>query len=349
MRLNLRPAAFIALGFTFLLANGAASFGQSTNSDWKPAPELKVVETFKIGGPPGRWDYPVVDGDAKRLYIARTSFLQIIDTEKGTPLGEVKDLQVAHGAAVVPDKNLAFVTSGGENAVVVFDLKTFQTIRRIKTSGSGSRGPDAILYDPASQKVFAFCGGGDAAVIDPANLDAPPVAISCGGKLEYGQADGAGHVFVNNEEKNEIEVIDSKALKLTDRWPIAPASKPSGLAIDIAHHRLFSVGDNQKMAIVASATGKLLTTAAIGNRVDGCAFDPKLGVALSANGGDGTVTVVGEKSPGEFAVLQTLTTLKTGRTIANDPNTSRFFIPAALPAEGDSPAQFGIVVIGAAK
>ncbi|HEY2881443.1 MAG TPA: hypothetical protein VGJ15_03400 [Pirellulales bacterium] len=334
---------------TFAFVQGATSFGQSTRSDSKPAPELKVVETFKIGGPPGRWDYPVVDGDAKRLYITRSSFLQIIDTEKGTALGEVKNLQGAHGTAVVPDKNLGFVTSGGENAVVVFDLKTFQTIRKVSTSGSGSRGPDAILYDPASQKVFAFCNGGDAVVIDPANLDAAPVAIACGGKLEYGQADGAGHVFVNNEAKSEIEVIDSKSLKLTDHWPIAPATGPSGLAIDSAHHRLFSVGGNQKMAIVDSASGKLLTTAEIGKRVDGCAFDPKLGVALSANGGDGTVTVVGEKSPGEFAALQTLTTVKTGRTIANDPNTSRFFIPAALPAEGDSPAQFGIVVIGAAK
>jgi DNA-binding beta-propeller fold protein YncE len=310
--------------------------------------ELKVVDTFKSGGE-GRWDYPVADGDAKRLYVTRGTHLNVIDTESGTLAGDVDGLQGSHGTAIVADKNLGFVTSGRENAVAVFDLKTLKTITKVKTAGGASGNPDAILYDPASKKVFAFCGGGDAVAIDPANLDAPPVAIACGGKLEYGQADGAGHVFVNNEKTSEIVVIDSQALKVTDKWPIAPTDGPSGLAIDVAHHRLFSVGGNQKMAIVDCTNGKLLATVTIGSGVDGCAFDPKLGVCLSANGRDGTVSVVGEKSPGEFAALQTLTTMRSGRTIANDPKTSRFFIPATLPAEGGTAAQFGIVVVGGGK
>jgi DNA-binding beta-propeller fold protein YncE len=288
----------------------------------------------------------VVDAQANRLYVTRGTHLQVIDTNQGNVIGDVTDLQGCHGTTIAKDKNLGFVTSGRENAVAVFDLDTFKVIRKINTPGAGSRNPDAILYDPAAQKVFAFCAGGDAVAIDPANLDAAPVAIPCGGKLEYGQADGAGHVFVNDEDHSQVVVIDSKSLKIADKWPLAPVTGPSGLAIDIAHHRLFSVGRNQKMAILDFDSGKLLATVPIGKGVDGCAFDPKLGVALSANGADGTVTVVRESSPGEFSALQTLPTMKSGRTIANNPQTSQFFIPATLPSEPDAQNPFGIVVVG---
>jgi len=154
---------------------------------------------------------------------------------------------------------------------------------------------------------------------------------------------------VNCEDKNEIVVIDSRELKVSAHWPIAPATGPSGLAVDTAHHRLYSVGSNQKMAIVDSENGKLLATVPIGKGVDGCAFDAKLGVALSANGGDGTVTVVGEDSSGAFSSIQTLATLKSGRTIANDPKTSQFLIPATVPSASDGAMAFGIVVVGAAQ
>ncbi len=312
-------------------------------------PELKVIATFNTGGG-GRWDYPTVDADARRLYVARGTRVQVIDLDKRVPLGDVSNLQGAHGTAIAADKKLGFATSGRENAVAVFDLENFSVSQKISTTlGGHGQNPDAILYDPASKKVFAFCAGGDAVVIDPANLSAPAVAINCGGKLEFGQSDGAGHVFVNCEDKNEIVVIDSRELKVSAHWPIAPATGPSGLAIDTAHHRLFSVGSNQKMAIVDYENGKLLATVPIGKGVDGCAFDAKLGVALSANGGDGTVTVVGEDSSGAFSSLQTLTTLKSGRTIANDPKTSQFLIPATVPSASDGAMAFGIVVVGAAQ
>jgi DNA-binding beta-propeller fold protein YncE len=342
MRYDRRQQMLILIGSLAVLVPHSVAQSQTV------AAELKVINTFKIGGA-GRWDYPVVDAPTNRLYVARGTHLQVIDTNKGTVIGDVADLQGCHGTAIVRDKNLGFVTSGRENAVAVFDLDTFKVVRKISTLGSGGRNPDAILYDPAAQKVFAFCAGGDAVAIDPASVDAEPVAIPCGGKLEYGQADGAGHVFVNDEDHSQVIVIDSKLLKVTDRWPLAPVTGPSGLAIDETHHRLFSVGRNQKMAILDSGSGKLLASVAIGKGVDGCAFDPKLGVALSANGADGTVTVVHENSPGEFSAVQTLATMKSGRTIADNSQTSQFFIPATLPAEGEVQSQFGIVVVGAAN
>ncbi len=274
--------------------------------------------------------------------------MQIIDSENGTIVGDIDGLEGAHAAAVVNTKNLGFVTSGRENAVAMFDLKTFKIIDKIKTQAPGGKNPDAILFDSASQKIFVSCGGGDLVVIDPANPQTPIASIPCGGKLEFAQADGAGRVFVNNEDNSEIVVIDTKSLKATNHWPLAPVTSPSGLAIDIARHRLYAAGGNQKMAIVNSDNGQLLTTVPIGKGVDGCAFDPQLRVAVSSNGADGTVTVVSENPPGEFSVVQTLPTLKTGRTIANNPQTSQFFIPATIPAEGETPAQLGIVVLGPA-
>src|SRR5207249_1567113 len=139
-------------------------------------------------------------------------------------LGEVTDLRGVHGAALVPDRGLGFVSSGGEDAVAVFDLKTFKTLRKIKSG----RNPDAILYDPASQKVFAFCGrSGDATIIDPANLDQAPVSLPLGGKLETGVADGAGHVYVNDETKHEVVAVDSKQQKVLAHWPLAPSKGPT--------------------------------------------------------------------------------------------------------------------------
>ena len=244
-------------------------------------PELKVISTFSTGGG-GRWDYPTVDSESRRLYVTRVTHLQVIDIDKSAAIGDVTGLQGAHGTAIVPEKKLGFVTSGRENAVAVFDLESFKVLQKISTtSGGHGQNPDAILYDPASHKVFAFCAGGDAVVIDPADLDAPIVAINCGGKLEFGQSDGAGHVFVNCEDKSDVVVLDSRELKASQRWPVAPATSPSGLAIDTAHHRLYSVGSNEKMAVLDSENGKLLATVPIGKGVDGCAFDAKLGVALA--------------------------------------------------------------------
>jgi DNA-binding beta-propeller fold protein YncE len=329
----------VTISVVLLSTHHTSAFAQSASV------ELSVLRTLKVGGD-GRWDLVLVDPASNRLYVTRGTHLQVVDCESGNIVGDVGDLQRAHGTAIALENNLGFVTSGGENAVVVFDLQTMKIIRKVKTQGDGSRSPDAIVYDPSSQKVFAFCGGGDAIAINPLDLNAPVVPIPCGGKLEIGQADGAGHVFVNDEDKSEVVVIDSKLMKVVDKWPIAPTEGPSGMALDTIHHRLFSVGSNQKMAVIDYLIGKLLATVPIGNGVDGCAFDPQLGVALSANGTDGTVTVVRESSPGQFSAVQTLNTLKSGRTIANNQKTSTFFIPATIPAEGKTAAQFGIVVIG---
>jgi DNA-binding beta-propeller fold protein YncE len=334
--------------FALFVASSAVLNAPQIASSQPQSAKLSVIDTYPIGGAT-KWDYPIVDSESHRLYIACDNHVQVIDTSSGKRIADIGDLQGAHGIAIVSDKKLGFITSGRENTVAVFDLHSLKITHKIKTPKGGGKNPDAIIYDSASRKVFAFCAGGDVSVIDPANLDASPFPIHVGGKLEYGRPDGDGKVFVNNEDKSEIEVIDTKTMKLIDHWPLAPLESPSGLAIDLKHHRLFAVGENQKMAILDYENGKLLDTVSIGEGSDGCAFDPKLSVALSSNGDDGTVTVVAETSPGKFAAVQTIKTAKSGRTIVDDPTTSRFYIPATLPAGGRKAAQFGVFVLGPTK
>jgi DNA-binding beta-propeller fold protein YncE len=302
--------------------------------------ELKVVSTFTLGGA-GGWDYPLVDTANRRLYIARATRVMVVDLDKGTLLGEVDDIPGAHGIAVVPDLNLGFATCGKANVVAVFDLKTFKINKKIATG----KNPDAILYDPASKKVFAFChSDGNVTVIDPAKLDAAPTTIAVGGLLEFGATDGAGRVFVNVEDKNECAVIDSKELKVLARWPLAPGATPTGLDIDPGKKRLYAGCRNKMMAVVDTDSGKVLATLPIGAGVDGVAFDAKLG-AVSANGKDGNVTVVRETAAGKFEVVQTLKTFPGAKTIAVDAKTRQFYLPCNLPGDKKG-TTFGVAVVG---
>ncbi|MCX5644386.1 MAG: YncE family protein [Phycisphaerae bacterium] len=300
---------------------------------------LKVLNTFKVGGP-GGWDYLTVDLEARRLYVSHATRVMVLDADKGTPIGEIADTPGVHGIALVPEQNLGFTSNGKEGMLSVFDLKTLKTLRKIKAG----RNPDSIIYDPASKKVLAFNGrSGDVTIVDPAALDKAPVSLPVGGKLETGVADGAGHVYVNVEDKNEIVAIDSKEGKVLAHWPIAPGEEPSGLALDREHHRLYSGCSNKLMVVLDAEQGKVLATVPVGSGVDGVAFDPQLGLAASANGRDGTLTAVKEGPVGTFTVVQTLKTANGARTITRDPKTHQFYLPCNVQTE------FSVLVVGAAK
>lgn len=306
------------------------------------APALKLLKTFPLGGE-GRWDYLCADASARRLYIPRSTHVQVMDLDKGTILGDVPGTNGVHGVALALDQNLGFASSGRDNAVTAFDLKTFKVVKTIKAG----RNPDAILFDPASKHVFAFNhSGGDITVIDPAALAKETVTIPVGGTLEYGVADGAGRVYVNVEDKNEVVAIDSKANRVLAHWTLGSGDGPSGLAIDTEHHHLFSGCDgNAKMVVLDATNGKILATLGIGKGVDGAAFDPALGVAMSANGKDGTISVAKETSPGKFAIVQTVKTLNGARTITVDTKSHTALLPCMVPNPKGG-TTFGIAVVG---
>ena len=306
------------------------------------AGDLKVLKTV-IGGGEGGWDYITADQQGKLAYVSRGTKFMVFDIEQGKVTGEITDTPGSHGIALVPELGLGFTTNGQENMMSVVDLKTLKTTRKIK---AGEK-PDAIMYDPGTKKIFC-CNGksGDLTVVDPAALDKDPVTIPVGGKLEAAVADGAGHVYVNVEDKNEVAAVDAKTLKVTAHWPLAPGEGPTGLAIDVAKRRLFA-GCAGKMIVLDADKGTVLADVATGQGVDGVAFDPVLGVAVSSNGRDGTMTVVREGPAGKFAAVQTVKTFKSTRTIAVDLKTHRFYMPANIPNDSGK-TEFGIVVVGLA-
>jgi YVTN family beta-propeller protein len=259
-----------------------------------------------------------------------------------------------HGIAIADDLGIGFTSDGGDNDVTVFDLKTLAVKTKIKTG----QNPDAIIYEPGSHRVFTFNGrSSDSTAIDAKTLAVITASIPVGGKPEFAQIDGKGHIYVNIEDKNEIIEVDAKNALVAKRYSIAPCDEPSGLAFDLKKINLYSVCNNKMMIVSDPASGKVLATPAIGAGPDGVAFDD--GYAFSANGQDGTITMVGETSPGKFEVVATIQTQRLARTIAADQKAHKLYLPAAEsgpPAVGKDGKQgknpsvvadsFEIIVVG---
>jgi DNA-binding beta-propeller fold protein YncE len=303
-----------------------------------PSAPAARVHKIPIGGE-GGWDYLTVDSDAHRLYVSRGDRIVVVDTEAEKTVGELTDTPGVHGVAVVPDVGRGFTSDGRDATVTAFDLKTLKAIGKVKVGG----GPDAIMFDPASHHVFTFNHGSkDATAVDPSAMSVAGT-VKLDGVPEAAVADGKGHVFVNLMDKAEVAEFDARDFRVLNRWSLAPGTRPTGLALDREHRRLFSVCSNsQSMVVLDADSGKVLARLPIGRGSDGCAFDPERGMAYSSNGGDGTLTAVREEAPGRFAVAATIPTQASARTMALDPKTHRIYLSAATaapPAEGQAKAQ----------
>jgi DNA-binding beta-propeller fold protein YncE len=289
------------------------------------APGYHIVNTYKLGGE-GGWDYLTVDASARRLYISRATHVIVIDTDSGKSVGDIADTPGVHGIALAPELGRGFVSNGREGTVSIFDIKTLATSSKVKAGET----PDAILYDSASQRVFAFNGRShDATAIDAAKGTVAGT-IKLDGKPEFAASDGKGEVFVNIEDKSELEALDPKKLEVKAKWPLAPCTEPSGLAMDRKNRRLFVGCDNKMMAVVNADDGKVLTTLPIGEGVDATAFDDETELAFASCGeGVGVLTVVHEDSPDKFSVAENVKTESHARTMALDSKTHNVFTVTA--------------------
>jgi len=249
----------------------------------------------------------------------------VVDTDKLTVVGEIPDTPGVHGIALAPELGRGFVSAGRSGTVVVFDLKSLARLKEIKVTGEN---PDAILYDPASQRVFTFNGRGRNATAIDAKTDEVLGTIPLDAKPEFAATDGKGRIYVNLEDKNSLAVIDPVKLTVVSVWPIKACEEPSGLALDASHARLFPVCGNKVMPVIDATSGKVLGSAAIGEGPDAAAFDPGTGLAF-ASCGEGKLTVVRASPSGRPAVAQSVATQRGARTLALDLAKHRVFLVTA--------------------
>ena len=289
----------------------------------QPAGTYRITQTFTLGGD-GSWDYVVPDPPSHRVFIGRQNRVMVVDETDGKLLGEVQDIHGAHGTAIAPGTGHGFATSGNDASVVMFDLNTYKTLGRIPAAEDA----DAIIYDPASKRVFTFNGDAHSStVIDPA-AGTLVTNVALPGKPEYGASSGNGKVYANLTDISEVAEIDTKTLTVTRHWSTAPCQQPVSMAIDTVHQRLFSGCRSGVMAISNYDSGKVVATVPIGKGVDGAGFDPGTGDAY-ASAADGTLTVIHEDSPDTYRVLQTLQTAAGARNMGLDPVARKIFVVSA--------------------
>lgn len=290
-----------------------------------PPQAYHVLSRLPLTGA-GGWDYLSFDAPHRHLFVSRGDRVLVIDVDANKQIGRIADTAGVHGIAIATDLQRGFTSNGKNASVTVFDLASLKTLATI--TGTGEK-PDAILYDPASHHVLTFNGKSHtASVIDPvANKVIATIALP--GKPEFAVSDAAGHVYVNIEDKSELVQIDATSNKVLQVWPLAPCESPSGLAIDTAHQRLFSVCENRTMAITDATNGHQVASVPIGEGPDAVVFDAAAAMVYSSNGESGTITAVHEDDPTHFTVTATIPTQTSARTLALDPKLHRLYLSAA--------------------
>ncbi len=330
----------IFAGLAIILTSGFAS-----------AQGLHVLKTIPISGA-GGWDYLALSPINDNIYVSHGTQVNIVNKNTGDSVGIIPNTDGVHGIAFAPEFRKGFTSNGKLNNVSVFDISTNAVSAQIKTGEK----PDAIMYDPFTKKIFV-CNGksNNLTIIDPANNEVIKT-IELGGKPETPVTDLAGKVYINIEDKNEIAVVNTKTWTVVNRWKVGKGEEPSGLAIDIKTKRLFA-GCGNKLLIVMNATnGKVVKELPIGDGCDGTAFDPGTNTIFSSNG-DGTLTVIKEKSASDFVVVENAPTKKGARTLAVDEQTHKVYLPTAefMPPNPQEPKQrrpnmvpgtFQVLVVG---
>ena len=339
----------LALAVALLLALAPRAGAQQD-----PTARYERVHKIAIGGE-GGWDFLEVDAANRRLHVTRGTRVVVFDLDTEKVVGEIPDTPGVHGVAFVPDLRRGFTSNGGDSTATAFDTRTLKTLGKVKAHGR----PDIIYFEPVSRRVFTFNHGtNDTTAIDPDAMKAVGT-LPLGGVPELAVSDDKGHIFVNLEDTSEIVEFDARALKVLRRFSLAPGEEPTGLAFDSKHRKLFSTCANRKLVVADADSGKVVQTLAIGPGPDGCIYDAEQELVFCPGGGDGSLTIIREESPGRYAVARTIKTQVSAKTIAMDPKTHRLYLSAATPepspavkAKGKGgrrryvPGSFVVLVVG---
>lgn len=283
--------------------------------------DFKITKQIEVPGS-GGWDYLTVNEPAQQLYVSHGSVVNVIDLKSDKIIATIPDTNGVHGITIANDFDKAFITDGKDNTVTIIKLSTFELIEKVPIQGIK---PDAVLYDSFSGKVFVYNAGSNNVTVLDAHTNKVISIIPFDGNPEFSVTNKKGLVYVNIEDKSEIKVIDTKTLKVTKTFSLAPGEEPSGLAIDLAENKLFSVCSNKMAIVLYAKNGKIIQTLPIGDGCDGVSFDSKKKLIFTSNG-EGNITVIKQESNNKYKVVQTLKTQLGARTITLNKNTGTLYL-----------------------
>jgi hypothetical protein len=299
---------------------------------------LKKVPLGPAEGGREYFDFITLDASTRRVYLSHGTEVKVLDVDIGAVVGNISELKQAHGIALVKELGRGFISDGGADRVVIFDLATLKVVGQVKTGGS----PNCIIYDPASRRIFFNDQTNDSTVIDP-EKETVVATIPMGGKPKCAVADGKGMIYVIVQDKNEVAAIDSRDLTIKASWPIAPVATAAAITMDREHRRLFIGGRNKVLAIMNADNGKIIQTFPIGDGVDTNLYEPETGLVFSS-AREGTIHIFHEDSPDKFSEVETVKTEFGAKTMALDPKTHKLFLdtsdfdpPAAPTTEQPHP------------
>jgi len=308
----------LMLGFSALVSLGFSASETPSNSGYA------IVNKFHLDGE-GGWDYCALDDATSRLFVSHETQVQVMDVSTGKQIGAIADTKGVHGIAFAYEVKKAFISNGKDTSVSIVDLKTLALIKKVHVTGIG---PDAIVYEPFSRCVFTFNGKTNNATVIGVKTDKVVATIALDGKPEFPASDGAGYLFDNIEDKNEVAVINTKSMKVEKTWPIAPGEGPSALSIDNRDHRLFIGCHNKLMVVMDDISGKVITSLPIGDHVDAAAFDAGKQIVYFSNG-EGTVTAIQKSGNNDYKVLENIATQKGAKTMALSATSHHLYLPTA--------------------
>ncbi|HLK66690.1 MAG TPA: hypothetical protein VKU19_24815 [Bryobacteraceae bacterium] len=313
------------------------------------APFLGTAQTFKVEKfdikGEGGTDYVAVESATGRVFVSRGTHMMVVEGATGKVLGDIPNTPGVHGAGIATKAGHGFTTNGGDQTVTMFDLKTLEVIKQIKIGP----GLDGIMYDEPDDKIILTNHSrpiGTLTALDPKTGDVVATVELEDTAPEGAAADGKGHIFVNNESKNTIQVIDVKTWKATESWPLAPCQGPTGIAYDKATNRIFS-GCSKTSVVVDASNSKVVASIENGTRVDALGWDPSKKLIFIPNGGEGNVTVVHQDSADKYTKVATVDTFRGAKTICVDPKTHNAYLfqpergPAPPPAADAPPPTKG--------
>jgi DNA-binding beta-propeller fold protein YncE len=322
----------------------------------RAADTYRVVKRIPIPGDTG-WDYITADTEGRRLYVPHGIEVVVLDLDSGATVGKITGQRGVHGVAVARDVGHGFISATDPGSITIFDLKTLAVINKVRVGDD----PNGIIYDPSTKRVFsADRGSKHVTAIDVTTGAISATSPDLGGRTEHLAADGAGHVFLNMQDRGTLLKLDAKDLKVMETWPLAGCGQPSSMDIDRANMRVFIGCRSGVLAEVDGASGKIVATQPIGQGVDALEFDPaKRLVFVSTGGGEGALSVLHQDSPDKYSVVQNVKTLAGARTMALDRKTGMVYLPVAdvgpapaatadnpRPRPRMVPGTFSVLVVG---